>query len=67
VTVIDGKIDPLIEVKLSDEKISTSLKYYHDKLQPKETIQIVKSLRKAYDKDGIRVTTAEDYFSKPIW
>jgi uncharacterized protein len=67
VTVVDGKVHELIEVKLSDEKISTALKYYHNRLQPEKTTQILKSLKKPYDKDGIRVTTAEDYFSESLW
>jgi predicted AAA+ superfamily ATPase len=67
VTIVDGEVYELIEVKLSEDKISSALRYYKEKLNPKYTVQIVKSLKKIYDHDGIRVTTPEDYFSEPIW
>lgn len=66
-TVIDGKLHELIEVKLSDDKISSSLKYYTEKLKPQRAVQIVAQLSRAYDRDGIAVRSAVEYFSAPPW
>jgi len=65
-TQIDGKIDSLIEVKLSDIKISSSLKYYHKKLKPKISVQLVGNLKKSFHKNDILVTNPIEFFSKNI-
>lgn len=67
VTVIDGVVTDLIEVKLSDDTISSSLKYYHGKLRPKRTTQIVGCLSRSFDREEIRVTTPLEFFSAPPW
>lgn len=60
----DGELEELIEVKYSDENISKSLIYYANKLKPGKVTQIVATLKKSYDKNGIKVTNPFDYFSK---
>jgi predicted AAA+ superfamily ATPase len=67
VTVIDRKIDELIEVKLSDESPTTSLKYYQSKLNPRRAVQLVGSLTRSFDANGIHVTSPLEYFSKGPW
>jgi predicted AAA+ superfamily ATPase len=67
VTVIDKKVIDLIEVKLSDDEPSSSLKYYKEKLTPQNTIQIVGDLKRSFDVKGIRVTNPIDYFQQPPW
>jgi hypothetical protein len=67
VTVVDGKVTDLIEVKLSDDKISTSLKYFKSILNPVRTTQLVANLKHPYDKDGVSVMTPIKFFSKPLW
>lgn len=62
-TVVDGKPMDLIEVKLSDTKISRSLKYYHEKLKPENTIQIVGNLERSFHKEEILVIDPISYFS----
>lgn len=66
-TVIDNKIIDLIEVKLTDSELSTSLLYYSKKLQPKNTVQIVGNLQRSFDKNGVRVTNPIEYFVDPPW
>lgn len=44
----------LIEVKKSDDAISRSLKYYTEKLRPRESIQLVYQLDRAREKSGIK-------------
>ncbi len=66
-TVIDNKIIDLIEVKLANSDISSSLLYYHKKLKPKSTVQIVGNLKRSFDKDGVRVTNPIEYFVNPPW
>ena len=51
----DSKVFALIEVKLSDDKISRSLQYYSERLKPKHSIQIVCELKHEYKKNNCRV------------
>ena len=67
VTVIDNHIEELIEVKLSNHEISTSLKYYAEKLKPRRAIQLVGKLHRSYDHHGIRVIHPIEYFTDPPW
>jgi predicted AAA+ superfamily ATPase len=66
-TVIDNKVHELIEVKTTDDVISPSLEYYAKKLQPRHAVQLVATLRHAYDKHGIQVRSPIEYFSNPPW
>lgn len=67
VTVIDGSVDALIEVKLSETAPTTSLKYYAARLNPRQTVQIVYDLRRPFDKEDVRVTSVGEYFKSPPW
>ena len=67
VTVIDKKVMELIEVKWSDEKPSSALKYYQEKLSPKKTIQIVGNIKNSYLHKDILVTSPIHYFKSPPW
>lgn len=51
----DNKLFALVEAKLSDNKISSSLKYYSEKLKPKHSIQIVAELKQEYKQNNCRV------------
>jgi predicted AAA+ superfamily ATPase len=62
VTLINNKADLLIEVKSSDEKISTSLKYFKEKLKPNKTIQLVFNLKHDFEKDGVLLTSPQNFF-----
>jgi len=66
VIVKERQIEELIEVKLTDDKISRSLKYYTKKLNPPKSTQIVMNLRNSYDKDGIEVRSPLEYFSRQL-
>lgn len=66
-TVIDNKLDQLIEVKQSDSDLSSALCYYANKLNPRQAVQIVGNLKRGYDKQGIRVTNPIDFFVDPPW
>ena len=65
--IIDNKLIDLIEVKTSETNISTSLKYYHQKLKPKRSIQIVGNLKRPFDSEGVHVTNPIDFFKDPPW
>ncbi len=47
----DGKLDILLEVKSTDTALSKSLAYYHQRLKPRESLQLVH--------DGIRTRTVD--------
>ncbi|MCY4523341.1 MAG: AAA family ATPase [Halobacteriovoraceae bacterium] len=55
----DDVIFALIEVKLSDDKISKSLQYYSERLHPKHSMQIVMNLKQEYKKGKCRVLKLE--------
>jgi predicted AAA+ superfamily ATPase len=63
----EGKIEELIEVKYSDEKLSPHLRYYTKKLNPPKATQLVATLKKPFDKDGIRITNPIAYFSPAFY
>ena len=67
VTIIDNKINELIEVKQSDSEISNALIYYQKLLKPVKAVQIVSDLKRSYEKNGILVTNPIDYFTSPPW
>ena len=68
-TVIDNQIEDLIEVKLSDKVVSSSLKYYTEKLKPKRAIQLVGTLEpgQSFDHGEIRVIHPSEFFANPPW
>lgn len=67
VTIIDGRVIDIIEVKASDGNASTSLKYYQKLLKPERAFQIVGDLHRPYDQDGIRITNPIQFFTNPPW
>lgn len=67
VTIINGVVTDLIEVKNSDTDISISLIYYSEKLKPKRTVQIVGKLNRAFHHGEILVTNPVDFFTDPPW
>lgn len=67
VTTIDDVVYDLIEVKESDTTLSSALKYYKKLLNPVQTTQLISNLSRAYDQDGIHVTTPIEFFSSGPW
>ncbi|OFZ80894.1 MAG: hypothetical protein A2583_12340 [Bdellovibrionales bacterium RIFOXYD1_FULL_53_11] len=62
----DGKIEELIEAKLSDDTISSQHYYYTTKLKPEKSTLIVANLARPYEKNGIRVVSPIEYFDGKI-
>ena len=58
----EGKIQELIEVKFSDDKISNHLQYYAEKLNPPKATQIVATLKHPYSSGKINVVDPVTYF-----
>ncbi len=67
VTIINGVVIDLIEVKKSDPSVSSSLLYYTRLLQPKRSIQLVYDLKKTFQIEQVLVTNLADYFQTPPW
>lgn len=55
VVTLNRRVHWLIEVKSSAEEISGSLKYYTEKLRPKQSWQLVLNLDRARERSGIKV------------
>lgn len=64
---INNELTDLIEVKATDTAISSALKYYKNKLQPKNTTQIVGDLKNSYHSDRILITNPIEFFVNPPW
>ncbi len=63
VVVKDGKPYQFIEVKLSEGKISQSLKYFAGKFENVEAIQLVHNLRQNETVNGINIMKAGEWLS----
>ena len=55
VITLNRRVHWLIEVKSSDTTVSTSLKYYTEKLRPQQSLQLVLQLDRAQEKSGIKI------------
>ena len=49
------RVQWLIEVKASDDDVSTALRYYTQKLKPVESLQLVLNLERSQEKAGIHL------------
>jgi hypothetical protein len=67
VTIIEGQVTDLIEVKTTQTDISSSLLYFKKLLQPKRTVQLVKNLLTPFEKQGVEVMNLFDFFNTPPW
>jgi len=63
----EGKIEELIEVKYSDKKPSRHLRYYSERLNPPKATQLVATLEKPFDKNGIHITGPAAYFNPSFY
>lgn len=64
VVVKDGKIDGLVEAKLSDSQVAPALRYYAERLQPTRALQVVGDLKKAAVRKGaLSVVSAVEEFA----
>lgn len=67
VTQINNTVIDLIEVKSSNSDVSSNLKYYSKKLNPKNTVQIVGDLKRTFNQEHILVTNPIEFFKNPPW
>ena len=56
-----------MEVKTTDTAISSSLKFYAEKLKPVHAVQIVGNLIRPFNQGNILVTDPIEYFKNPPW
>lgn len=60
----DGVIEELIEVKYADSDVSSSLKYYAEKLNPPKATQIVARIKRSYSHGKLTVDSALEALSE---
>jgi len=65
VVIKEGMIQELIEVKLSDDKVSPHLAYYLEKLNPPRATQIVARLRHPFSRGRLQIMDPVTYFNGP--
>ncbi|MBI5399008.1 ATP-binding protein [Candidatus Saganbacteria bacterium] len=61
--MIDRRIELLIEVKMSETNPSSSLLYFHERLKPHESIQLVKEVKQALTARGISILPAANWLA----
>ncbi len=67
IVIRDGKIDLLLECKLSDDTLHRSLLYYHQRLRPKQSILLVHVLNQPKTIEEISIQSAGKWLtSLPI-
>lgn len=59
----DGELFQIIEIKLSDKKISPALSYFAERFQTVEAIQLVHNLKQNERRNGINVFVASDWLA----
>lgn len=64
VIIKDGKIDELVEAKVSDRNPTTSLKYYTKLLKPRRSVQIVLNLKEPMLNSGIEIVPVLDELTR---
>lgn len=64
VVTLNRRVHWLIEVKTSDSTLSGNLKYYTEKLKPKESLQLVLHLDREQEKSGIRTTSLSEWLDE---
>ncbi|RIL11182.1 MAG: hypothetical protein DCC75_02835 [Proteobacteria bacterium] len=62
----DGKVDELIEAKVSEDAPGTSIRYYQRLLKPRRAVQIVRDLKAARFVAGVEVVPAIEELSRPL-
>ena len=60
-TVVDGKVHDLVEVKLSDDKLSPHLSYFSERLKPAIATQVVLNLKKDLSVKNISIRKAVEW------
>ena len=60
VLIRDNKICELIEVKWSEDSISSSLRYYRDRIKASFFTQIIGKTIRPYENNGIKVVSATE-------
>jgi predicted AAA+ superfamily ATPase len=60
----DGELIRLIEVKLSDIKVSPSLKYFAERFKSVEAFQLVHNLKQNENRGGINILRASDWLGE---
>ncbi len=60
----DGKLDSLIECKWSDSSLATSLKYFSDRLKPKQAVQLVAEARNNKSYGNIQLVKAHEWLAE---
>lgn len=59
-----GELSQLVEVKLSDNKVSASLKYFAERFKSVEAIQLVHNLKQNENRNGINILRASDWLAE---
>lgn len=61
--VRDSSPELLLEAKLSDGKLAPSLKYFHQRIKPRRSIQLVKELGREVFPEGVEIRRASSWLA----
>lgn len=62
-TLVDGKIIDLVEVKSGEDQLSPSLRYFAERLNPKNPVQVVLNLKREFSSKNILIRKAGDWLA----
>ena len=65
VLTLDRRPHWCIEVKLSDDRLSQSLRYLHERFKPKASFQLVKNLDRSLEVQGISILPVDQWLDGP--
>jgi predicted AAA+ superfamily ATPase len=55
VVTLNRRVHWLIEVKKADDTVGAGLRYYHERLKPQQSIQLVHDLARPMERSGVRI------------
>lgn len=55
VVTLDRRVHWLIEVKAADDTPSAHLRYFHERLKPQQSLQLVQRLSRPQERSGVRI------------
>ena len=61
ILTLNNKPFKSIEVKQSDDSLSSNLKYLKDRINPEESIQLVQNIYKSKEINGIKIVSAANW------
>ncbi len=67
VVVKEGRVEMLVEIKLSEQRPTPSLVHFADRFEPERAVQVVANLERPRSNGRIEVLSPRELFANPPW